>query len=106
MGWNYHVIEEAATGTGTSESFSITEPYPGRTVSLFPKANLSGTVADLQYEESGGGWGDCTDDNGKITLSDTRTQEVVTGPGTYRLNFTTRTSAVGAQITDYFDSGS
>lgn len=103
MGWNYNIIETPTTGTGTSDSVEIAVPYPGVTFQIYPKANLSGTTADLQIEEPGGGWGDAYDDNGKITLSDTRPQEVVYGPGTFRLNFTARTSSVGAGITQYFD---
>lgn len=106
MPWTYHIIETAATGAGTSDSFNISHPYPGVLLQIYPKANLSGTTADLQVQEpDGSGWGDCYDDNGKITLSDSRPQEVVYGPGTFRLNFTARTSSVGAGITKLFDSG-
>ncbi len=102
MGWQYKIIETPTTGTGTSDFFELVTPYPGVTVQIYPKASLSGTTADLQIEEPGGGWGDCYDDNGKITLSDSRPQEVVYGPGKFRLNFTARTGSVGAGLNEVY----
>lgn len=87
-------IAAKATGTGQSSTFDV-QRHPV-TVQIYPGANLSGATADLQRLDPDGTYVDVYDENGKVTLSDTRPQEVVYGTGTFRLNFTARASAVGA----------
>lgn len=100
MTWNYRIIETPTTNTGTSDTFYLDKPYPGRTVQIYG-SSLGDVEADLQIETPIG-WNDVYDDNGQVVLTATRPQEVVYGPGTFRLNFTVRTESVGACMTDYF----
>lgn len=64
-------------------------------VGLYPYANLGSDTGTLEKLAPDDTWVRCTDDNGDIVLSATRTMEVIYGPGTYRLNVSTRTSAWG-----------
>lgn len=87
-------IESATTGTGQSDSFEVLN----RPVTVQVFGTLASSTADLQRQASDDSWVDVYDDNGKVTLSDTRPQETVWGGGRYRLNWTARPSAVGASV--------
>jgi hypothetical protein len=68
------------------------------TVSLYPYANLGSDVAVLKRYAPDGTLVTCTDDNGDIELSATRTMEVVVGLGEYVLTAATRTGSWGISI--------
>jgi len=89
-----------ATGTTDSVTTSTFKVRRGEevTVMLYPDANLGADTATLEKLDPAGTWVTCTDDNGDIVLSATRTMEVIVGLGQYRLSVATRTAAWGVAI--------
>lgn len=86
-------VDAPATGVAAGNPFEVLN----RPVTIcLDGASLGDVAADLQRYTAAGNWIDQYDDNGKITLSATRTSEVVWGGGEYRLNYTTRGSSVGS----------
>lgn len=82
----------------TSSTFTL-QVREEATVMVYPYGSVGSDVAQLQRQDPAGTWVQCTDDNGDIDLSDTRTTEVIIAPGTYRFNVPTRTSSWGIAIT-------
>lgn len=95
------LLAAGTTDTVSSTSFTV-ERYKPIRVGLFPEANLGSDTGVLQTQAPDDSWVTCTDDNGDIELSGTRTMEVVYGPGTYRIYCATRTSSWGVWATDHY----
>lgn len=94
------ILAPGTTDSVQSKDILIEKERP-KLVCLYPYANLGSDTADLEVKAPDDTWVQCTDDNGDIILSATRTTEVIVGPGTYRLNVTTRTASWGAFIEGY-----
>jgi len=87
---------------GTTDSVN-TAPFkvkPGQevTLMLYPMANLGADTGVLKKKAPDDTWVSCTDDNGIITLSSTRTMEVIVGLGDYSVEIATRTLSWGVAI--------
>lgn len=85
---------------GTTDSVN-TAPFKVRrneevTISLY--GTLGTDTGTLKRQDPAGTWVTCTDDNGDIVLSATRTMEVIVGLGTYRVEVGTRTGSWGIAI--------
>ena len=87
------VILAKATGSGDSDPFDvITMPI---TVTIYPKANYGSDTGNLVIKNEDGTWDDVYKDAVQVKLSSTNPQLTVTGGGTYRIEFSARTSAIG-----------
>ena len=88
-------VDTPTTGVAAGNEFQVLD----RPVTICLDGSSLGDVeADLQRYSAAGNWIDQYDSNGKITLSATRTSEIVYGGGAYRLNYTTRTNSVGSSM--------
>ena len=88
-------VDTPTTGVAAGNEFQVLN----RAVTIcLDGASLGDVTADLQRYTAAGNWVDQYDDNGKITLSATRTSEIVWGGGAYRLNYTARTNSVGSSM--------
>lgn len=83
-----------ATGAGNSDDFTV-DQFP-LTVVIYPEANFGSDEGDLKILNPDGTYDDVYDDNGQVVLSASRPQAKVVGAGTYRLEFSARTAAIGA----------
>jgi hypothetical protein len=92
------VILAKATGAGNSIDFTVSA-FP-MTVRVYPKANLATEVGYLKQKNPDGTYDDVYDLSGTvIALGATMPQVYIVGPGTYRVEFAARTSAIGADVT-------
>lgn len=95
---NLIILAPGTTDSVNSASFDVRRGEEV-TVSLYPYANLGADTATLKRWAPDDTWVTCTDDNGNVILSATRTMEVVVGLGLYRLEVPTRTASWGIVLT-------
>ena len=95
------ILTKGTTDSVNSSTFEIKIGKP-KLVCIYPDANLGTDEANLMLQDPDGTYVQCTDDNGDIVLSASRTMEVVVGPGIYRLEVATRTASWGAFTQDYY----
>lgn len=88
--------------SGTTDSVTTEEVAVGsEPVMLMAFGALGSDTGDLQVKQSDDTWSDVYDADGQVQLSATRPQWLVTGPGTYRVSVTTRTSSWGIDASPF-----
>ena len=88
------ILLAPGTGAANSTEFNV-ESNREITIALYPEANLGADTAILKRRSPDGSWNTCRDKDGIVTMSGTRPQEVVFGPGAYRLDAAARAAAWG-----------
>ena len=91
------VLLAKATGAANSEDFQVIGvPI---TIRVYPKANLAAETGLLKQKNPDGTYDDVYDLLGTvIALGASMPQVSVTGAGTFRVEFSARTSAIGVSI--------
>lgn len=91
------VLLVAATGAANSDDFAV-DRVP-ITVSIYPEANFAAETGDLAKKNPDGTYDDqYTKAGDQIRLSATLPSFVVSGGGTFRIEFSARTAAIGVSI--------
>lgn len=95
------VILAKATGAGNSDDVDV---YPGApaTLSIFPEANFGSDVGALMKKNPDGTYDQVYDDAlAAIELKATKPHIIVDASGTFRIEFSARTAAIGVTKLQY-----
>ena len=87
-----------ATGAGNSSDVTVHKiPI---TVSIFPKANFGADTGNLTMKNTDGTYDDVYRDGTQVQLTATNPQYIIYGGGVFRIEFSARTAAIGADATE------
>lgn len=89
-----------APGTGAANSADFAVRNVAKVVMIYPEANIGSDTGLLVRKAPDGTYVDVYDDGTAVSLSATKPQAIIYGSGTYRLEFSGRTAAIGATAED------
>ena len=87
------VVLAKATGAGNSADFIVNRTPV--TVSAYPEANFGSDTGELARKNPDGTYDDVFANGAVVACSATNPQFIVYGAGTYRIEFSARTAAIG-----------